>query len=132
MMIGRYAPLLVVTCFEALKGKTLLCVEAKEGDKTARFYCADGSVLTLMHRQDCCESVTLRDVVGDLSDLVGPVVEATETTAEGEPSPYIESRTWTYYRVSCAGRGTVTLAWEGTSNGYYSEAVEAFWGLVNA
>ena len=83
----------------------------------------------MFHDQDCCESVTLEDVCGDLQDLIGsPILEAEEVVSanvnpEGVKVPeYQESFTWTFYKIATA-KGRVTLRWYGDSNGYYSESV---------
>lgn len=86
----------------------------------------DGGRTTFLHWQDCCESVTIEDVVGDLSDLVGsPIILAEEVTKEVDPEdpwhldPHV---TWTFYRFATE-KGLVTVRWYGESNGYYSESV---------
>lgn len=79
----------------------------------------------LYHEQDCCESVTVDDVVGDVDDIVGEVLTmAEESTNSDEPGRdyYEESYTWTYYRFATA-RGYLTVKFYGASNGYYSESV---------
>lgn len=79
------------------------------------------------HSQDCCENVTIEDVVGDLNDLVGvPLMRAEESTS-GENPPgvekgYQESFTWTFYKFATI-KGYVDVRWYGSSNGYYSEGV---------
>jgi len=105
--------------------------------------------LLMTHDQDCCESVTLEEVIGDLEDLVGtPILEARESASENRfdaeyeilgPEEQVmfklsmdlrqtdddmnsESQTWTFYNFRTI-KGSVTLRWYGTSNGYYSEAV---------
>lgn len=78
------------------------------------------------HHQDCCEDVYIEDICGDLEDLVGsPLVLAEETTNSDAPpkGEYEESYTWTFYRFATA-KGTVTVRWYGSSNGYYSESVD--------
>ena len=76
------------------------------------------------HAQDCCESVRIEDIVGDLSDLVGePLVMADEVDGES-PADYeaYESHTWTFYKFATR-KGYVDVRWLGESNGYYSESV---------
>lgn len=112
------------TAFESLNGKTLVSVTGQVGDDRMVFTCDDDTVFELYHDQDCCESVQIEDICGDLSDLVGEVLTAEEVSNydNGKPSEYTESYTWTFYRVGTA-RGLVTVRWLGTSNGYYSESV---------
>ena len=85
----------------------------------------------LHHLQDCCEQVYIEDITGDFSDLIGlPLLIAEEATNEkGQsnnlkmPEHHDESWTWTFYKLS-TNRGSVTIRWFGTSNGYYSESVD--------
>lgn len=78
----------------------------------------------LYHDQDCCESVVVEEIIGDLEDLENlPLLIAREdTNAEGEDLPNEESYTWTFYNFATY-RGYVTIRFLGTSNGYYSEDV---------
>jgi hypothetical protein len=79
------------------------------------------------HSQDCCESVGINDIVGDLSDLVGePLLVADEVSGEapvGFEDEYHESVTWTFYKFATR-KGYVDVRWLGESNGYYSERVD--------
>lgn len=86
--------------------------------------CIDGTQLVLYHAQDCCESVDLVDINGDISDLIGSeLVVAEETTNSSIMSEHGDhSKTWTFYRFATQ-KGYVTLRWLGQSNGYYSERV---------
>lgn len=82
----------------------------------------DGSTWKLFHSQDCRENVSLEDVVGDLDDLVGtPIVSASEETSEGRGDDNLTQ--WTFYHFRTI-KGTVTLRWHGSSNGYYSVSVD--------
>jgi len=79
----------------------------------------------MYHDQDCCEKVYIEDIVGDLEDLIGtPILVAREDCSshdgEGEELP---EHTWTYYNLATI-KGTVTIRWYGTSNGYYSERAD--------
>jgi hypothetical protein len=109
-------------------GLTMTSVSS-ESD-TVRFVSDCGIEFCLQHHQNCCESVYLADVAGDLTDLVGsPLLVAEEMTSHLRPGDVPppeyepESQTWTFYRFATIA-GSVTLRWCGESNGYYSESVE--------
>ena len=114
---------------EQLSGRTIVKVEGLEvGSDEVSFVCADGSVWRMLHYQSCCENVSVEDVVGDTSDLLGVVLDAREETGGNDPdghsSPeYRDSYTWTFYIIQ-TNKGAVTIRWLGESNGYYSESVD--------
>lgn len=133
---------------EVLKGQTLSSIETS--NDVINFRTVDGKHYRMYHPQDCCESVTIDDIVGYLEDLVGtPILEAREATnRNGEdtdsfwreyygPEEYVinkmiglpeienpggDSYTWTFYILTTI-KGSVTIRWYGSSNGYYSESV---------
>lgn len=116
---------------EKLIGKTLTSA-AVNGDKDRiSFEASDGSEYVMYHDQDCCESVYVEDVCGDLSDLVGsPILEAEKVVSANEwpegiekPQYTDDSYTWTFYKLG-TNKGRVTVRWFGSSNGYYSEGVK--------
>jgi hypothetical protein len=109
--------------FDELLGRTLYKAEA-DGE-TLTLYLSNTNYVVFSHHQNCCESVYIEDICGDLQDLVGaPLVEAEEVSSyDAEPlSEYEESYTWTFYRFRTR-KGSVTVRWYGSSNGYYSESV---------
>lgn len=102
--------------FESLVGKTFKSV-VNSGDKLD-FETIDGEKYKMFHQQDCCEHVSIEDIVGDLNDLIGsPILAASETSNQGD------SQTWTYYSIATI-KGAVSIRWYGESNGYYSESVD--------
>jgi hypothetical protein len=118
--------------FSELVGKTLSKVDVIEDNDFASFETIDGVVYEMFHLQDCCESVSIEDVCGDVTDLLyTPILKATEETNPDEafsllvPSYAAESHTWTFYRISTIA-GTVVIRWFGSSNGYYSEGVDFY------
>lgn len=107
------------------EGKTIKEIGGmEEGSEGISFTFSDGSSSLMQHTQDCCESVELNEIVGDINDLVDtPIVEAEEVNSADHTVPkYADSYTWTFYNFRTI-KGDVTLRWLGESNGYYSEEV---------
>ena len=112
----------------SLVGKTITAIKGGIGSEELRFECTDGSEWVMYHSQDCCESVSVEDIAGDVADVIGsPIVKAEESTSnenpEGVKPEYQDSFTWTFYKLDTA-KGGVTIRWYGSSNGYYSESVD--------
>ena len=105
-------------------GKTFTRVYGGVGDGEMVFE-NDTERYVFTHDQDCCESVDINDVVGDLQDLVGePLLMAEEVSGYIGPEPeYVDSYTYTFYKFATR-RGYVDVRWLGESNGYYSEGVD--------
>lgn len=109
-----------------LVGKTIVDIHgAEEGNDEIVLTDDQGVKYKFYHGQDCCESVAIEDVIGDVSDLVGsPILQAEEVSSDDEPAPKdAESYTWTFYKFATI-KGSVTVRWLGESNGYYSESVD--------
>lgn len=112
--------------FAELVGKTLTAVR-QQGNDEIIFEVEGGDIYKLYHSQDCCESVDVEDICGDLADLIGsPILQAEEaesdTNPDGVTKEYQDSFTWTFYKLATI-KGGVTIRWYGESNGYYSESV---------
>lgn len=131
-----------------LIGKTLSYIHVDSKEDRILFTCTDGIQYEMFHEQDCCESVYIEDINGDITDLIGnPILLAEEVNNEkfvedfensfklkdgledyewnyrnehGESKP--ESYTWTFYKLATI-KGYVDIRWYGASNGYYSESV---------
>jgi hypothetical protein len=106
-------------------GKTM--VEARNTGEAIVFEDTEGIRYSLHHDQDCCESVYVEDVIGNLEDLVGsPLLMAESDYNSDEPKKrentnYTdESFTWTFYKFATV-KGYVTIRFYGSSNGYYGE-----------
>lgn len=110
---------------EEFIGKTFSDIVGKVGDDELIFVCNDGTKYKMFHYQDCCETVYLEDINGDLADLLNsPIIDAREETNNENPKEdYEASWTWTFYHLATI-KGSVVLRWYGSSNGYYSEGVE--------
>lgn len=86
------------------------------------FKTKDETEFVFRHRQDCCERVVIKDITGDLHDLVDePLLMAEEVSNQNETDD--GSQTWTFYKFGNRN-GYVTISWLGESNGYYSESVD--------
>ena len=108
-------------------GKTFVKVTGSVDSDEMTFETAQGERFLFAHQQDCCETVRINDIVGDLQDLVGePLLIAEEVSGATEPDEeHYESYTYTFYKFATR-KGYVDVRWLGESNGYYSESVELF------
>jgi hypothetical protein len=114
--------------FNDIIGKIISKID--KTDDEIIFHCTDGYYYKMFHDQDCCESVGVDDINGDLNDLIGTPITLAEETMSGENpddvsaefKEYQESFTWTFYNLATI-KGYVTIRWYGSSNGYYSESV---------
>ena len=112
-----------------LLGKTLVEIN-NIGSEVLEFVTDTKDRYLMYHEQDCCESVRIEDICGDINDLLySEILEAEDISgtmeipcSQEEYDPY-ESVTWTFYKIGTR-KGSVTIRWCGTSNGYYSESVD--------
>jgi hypothetical protein len=113
-----------------LRGKTITAI-SQEGDEIITITTAEATY-RMIHHQDCCESVRVHSVVGDLQWLVGlPLIVAEESVikegkdwpADMEKPDYLDCWTITIYSFATA-LAKVQIRWLGESNGYYSESVD--------
>lgn len=109
---------------KTLKGVVLKDININSSRDVVKFVTTEDVVYYMFHEQDCCECVTIDDVVGDIECLIGsPILLAEERTNEGGDIDNFESFTWTFYTFATI-KGYVDIKWFGSSNGYYSESVE--------
>lgn len=110
---------------EVLKGKIITDIVNIDNEQLD-FTCDDGSKYSMLHNQDCCETVDIEDICGDLEDIKGsPILQAEEVSNRDDPpaNESSESYTWTFYKLATI-KGSITIRWYGESNGYYSEDVD--------
>ena len=112
--------------FSELLGKVLTSIEVIDNEEII-YTDNQGNKYRSYHDQDCCESVCIEDINGDLDDLLDtPILQAEESANSEDTLGLIEnpdSFTWTFYKLATI-KGYVTIRWLGESNGYYSESVD--------
>lgn len=113
-----------------LIGKTLTEITSLWiGSDGVRFVCPEGTY-AMYHSQDCCETVEIEDISGDVTDLIGSPILVAECRESGEcpegSESHDDSNTWTFFTFRTL-KGTVDIRWHGSSNGYYSESVYDHW-----
>jgi hypothetical protein len=99
-------------------------------DKREMIFENDEFIFKFYHEEDCCESVCIDDITGDLDDLVDKPLDVVEVARYGDTMPSgmdlevpSESYVWTFYKFATI-KGWVDVRWLGESNGYYSEEVD--------
>jgi outer membrane protein assembly factor BamB len=110
------------TNISELVGKTLWKIDVSSD--SLRFYTTEAEEYLMYHDQDCCEHVYIEDMVGDHKDLLNSPIVLAEERSSDEPamSSYDEAYLWTFYELATV-KGSVTIRWYGSSNGYYSVSV---------
>ncbi len=116
---------------EFIGGHIVTATGLEPNSERVEFVFADGRRFAMLHEGDCCESVSVNDVIGDTADLQdATVIDAREEVSEEvDPEDYVpyseyrDSFTWTFYIIQTS-KGAVTIRWLGESNGYYSERVD--------
>lgn len=111
--------------FEDLKGAIISTIDGLEtGSETVDIRTQDGKHYRMAYYQDCCASCSVEEIHGDVADLLNsPILLAEEVCNADEPSKkeHPESFTWTFYKLATI-KGSVTIRWYGSSNGYYCES----------
>ena len=106
-----------------MQHKTIKAIH-REDNIRLWFLTTDNYLFLMYHAQNCCESVEIEDICGDLEDLIDtPIIIAEERTQDNGWNNGHSSSTWTFYELQTL-KGNVTIRWYGTSNGYYSETAD--------
>lgn len=110
---------------EILKEKIIKSIEIN--DDEIIFHISEQESYKMHHNQDCCESVVIEDICGELDWLIdSPILLAEERESDNEKrmqEQHDTSETWTFYELATI-KGSVTIRWYGSSNGYYSESID--------
>lgn len=119
-----------MTELREIVGKIIVSISGmKESSEEIIFKFSDGTFAKFYHDQDCCEHVDVDDICGDPDDLIGSsIIVARE--AESSCETEYGSETATFYEFA-TNKGSVTVRWLGSSNGYYSERVDIEYGTVS-
>jgi hypothetical protein len=102
-------------------GKVMSSVVVDKVKEKIIFTQEDGTSHVMHHQQDCCESVGIEQVDGDIEDLIGQPLVIAEVASETVSDDFGITG-WTFYRFATVN-GYVTVRWSGRSNGYYSIGV---------
>lgn len=89
------------------------------------FTMQDGTIYRMTHVQDCCESVYIEDICGELCDLENTIINVAEYRYSEDDNLEDGVGTWTFYEFRTI-KGSVTVRWYGHSNGYYSTTAEVY------
>ena len=108
--------------FHDMIGKVFVDITGAEiSSDMMTFHEQDGSTARFVHYQDCCESVSIAEIIGDISDLINsPILMAEEIEAEHvSDNPYDK---WTFYKFATI-KGYVTVRWLSNEDTCYSTSI---------
>ena len=105
-------------------GLTLKDIHVNRDADVITFVSECGRIFQMYHDQDCCETVQIEDICGDLNDLIGERINMACESSNEDPDAD-ESASWTFYKFATI-KGFVDIRWYGYSNGYYSESVSFY------
>lgn len=114
-----------VVIIEEMLGKTIIEIRGEQGDEILLFL-STTECFKFHHVPDCCETVYINDIVGDINDILDePLLVAEWVTSNNSATDdtQYESHTWTFYKFATR-KGSISIKWLGESNGYYSESVD--------
>jgi hypothetical protein len=110
-------------------GATILAVEGCAPKSTDITFSTTKGDLRLYFDKDywgrCNVYVSVEDMTGDPSDLIGGVVSVAEERSNKKEWDGKETR-WTFYTIRTT-KGDLDLRWYGHSNGHYSTSVNTDW-----
>ncbi|NCC70674.1 hypothetical protein EOM09_03765 [bacterium] len=114
-----------ISNFKNLIGKTLIKIvkvmNAENENDGLLFITSENEKYILIHFQDCCEDVYLESITGDIKDVLNfPVIKA--DVIENSADADYGSVTYSFYEIATM-KGTITIRFNGYSNGFYSESV---------
>lgn len=104
------------------------CEKYKYGSIHTIVIVCDDCAFETSHSQDCCETVGVHDIIGDLNSLIGKrvinceIVESQDWPDDVEKDEYVDSFTWTTQIIQTKNT-EVKIRWRGESNGWYSEGI---------
>ena len=97
------------------------------GEEAIIFFQGDDEVYALYHSYgECCEVVCVEDICGELEGLLDtPIVSAYKTVSDEQPGWEGGEgvQQWTFYNINTI-KGSVTIRFNGSSNGHYSVGVD--------
>ena len=111
-----------------LEGQTITKIEKRKDDELY-ISTKEGNHYKMYHEQDCCESVRLYEMVGEIENILNsPITLAEEDSSEPKDwkvGEWSESYSFsTYYLETVKGR--LEIYFLGESNGYYSESMNFY------
>ena len=136
-MEGIYTELIGKTFTKVAVQDTIppFCSMDEKNVNVIEFFAKSGEIYAMYHNRDCCEEVYIDDICGELEWLENsPILKAEVRQSQDNGKVKVipdygespdESWTWTFYEFATL-KGSVTLRWYGTSNGYYSEEVDIY------
>lgn len=112
-----------VRILEDFIGETIEKIDIKGDDEIDFYFKSQNLKVTMCHLQECCESVIIKDICGDINDLLDyPILKAEERINEEG------SEKWTFYCFA-THKGQVDIQWYGESD-FYSVSVDILKSII--